>query len=460
MGDPRVTDPPPSAADDRELAVLNLSAGSFSLEDLLGHFDYPLPDEIDPAKRQVLTEGMSTSEKVAMATKQLASLHETRHLHDALGTYAGITFFLTHMEMLRQFAASGVVMAARGQSWPFPFLGKDYDSLPAVGKQFIRLAIRVLPVARRFRGDLPSLILDLDEVPEPLPHVAFMKEDLTNSPFVAFPSQIRAGAALNVPRIQCIPLAFDAILEGNAQAFQRSAIKFLWGDAVADTAFFLLGATINPRDPISRAPTYNVTDLMISRYLRNNGFETFWRQTVLALSDRALAGGWLRLNPASDDTYDVEMACAGGAFLEELQACTLQALVDGDIPPYPVNEGYVALRDELASLLDEPAEGLPPLKDIQLLRNWTLRSIILPLLDARIQTEGRLLADFECYYKHFLTLPPGGSGRLVPGAVDQPTASRPPGWCIDTLLPSCKWGRRFLRYHRLGVHGQLQGLHC
>jgi hypothetical protein len=236
---------------------------------------------------------------------------------------------------------------------------------------------------------------------------------------------------------------------------------------VALKTFMLLGiSSYEPGSP--RAVGYNVSDLMVTRFLENHGQrkKTFPRKSVLTLADRALTAGCFAVLDApgpGGQTISLMMSCPGIAFAEDLEEVGPDAIRSGTVPPAALDR-YAELRDFFATVPvpQDHATGLAPaLAEIELLYRWIVHEIIVPLLEARLTTSGRLLADYDCYLERFLSLPPVPFTVGVDGVV---RTTAPPriqtAWLrvamMDRLMTQPVQGEPVLRCPR--AHAQLPGL--
>jgi hypothetical protein len=426
--------------------------GAFHLDALLVRLNVDPLAHLDLARvAGFRAKDPSVWEKVSFALSQTAAAHEARHLHDAFGTRAGINLFLARFSVLQDFVKVGASLTAIGRQWPLPVTRAKNDDLPDFAWKFLKHALDVKLVCSRFEGEMPSVIMPVEDLPDPLPHVSRLRESRLGTVVWAFPAQaIRfLPSGEEVPAIQHVPLAFNALLEGNAQAIQRTFIETTWGPEVAGLAFLRGGETHRAPGEADYAPTYNVSDLMVSRFMRNKGGGAFPRRALLALADHALTAG-IQITRGPAGSREVGLACAGEAFvdlLEEVGADAIQA----DNVPTPHDAAYRQLRDHFAAtrpfetadadiardferLVDQmpetrrfvasTAELAGPSADVEVLYRWVAREVITPLLDARLETSHRVFSDLlvwgEWYAKR---LPPPPFRTLADGTT---VSSAPP----------------------------------
>jgi hypothetical protein len=400
--------------------IVDRQHGSFHLELLIGHFGSSSREYLSRHQiRSLQASRVELKKQADLALAQLAPLHEARHFHDAFGTRAGISLFLTRMFLLREFVSASVGLMASGRDWPFPITSAKQEDLPKSAWSFLARSCKIYQALGRFRGEIPAIYPGTEtKLPEPLPYVVWLKENRLDSRVAAVPAQVLRGKdGAVIPDVQFAPIGFDVLLEGSAQALQRNLIENLWGREVAETAFTLTNISGHQRDadPISpperdsqssaltapaSVPKYNLTDLMISRYVG----QTFSRKSVIALTDRALSESFIGVNEAGE----IRMTCPGVEFADSLPEIGSEAIVAGDIPPPPSAQYYVELRKSIrmTAPLEALGNDLPQaLHDIETMSRWVAHEIILPMLDARLATSGKLLSDPKCYFDNLPTLP-------------------------------------------------------
>jgi len=385
------------------------SFGAFYPDALMVQLEVDPKEHLDPERTKAFRAGNpSIEDQVNYALAQVAVAHEQRHFHDAFGTRAGIMLFLAKFSVLQDFAKLTAYLTSRRIGWPLPIKKAKQADLPDEAWRFIQHAVNVKLACSRFHGDLPSVFGDDTNVPDPLPHYSQLKEDRLNTIVHAFPARVvRVSSAGTIAAIQHIPLAYGAILEGNAQVIQRTWLETLWGPEVAQRAFLLTGMTVRELSKAPFAPTYNVSDLMVTRYLQNNGIASFPRQALLALADHALADAAVVIKKTADGTRSVGVQCVGQSFVEFLNELGPKAIVEGKIPT-PRDEGHLKLRDFFAGVgsVDAADREFPGmLADIEVLFRWVALNVVAPLLSARLETKHLMFSDLGVWLGRFARLP-------------------------------------------------------
>jgi hypothetical protein len=398
-----------SASSSDPAPAISRTFGSFHAEALIRRLDvdpleYMVPERIAAFRKR----GPSIDEQREFAQAQMAIFHEDRHLHDAFGTRAGISLFLMRMFILQEFTRTGLQLRHEKKRWPLPVTQGDGAALSGDVLKFVRLALAAKRAGRRFQAT-PAINQNLEEMPHPLPHVSQLQEDDLKSMVYAFPARtqaVRSDGSVH-PGLLHIPLAFDAILEGNAQALQRDCVEMMWGAEVAHSLFTLSGATFRKIGEAGQPPTYNVTDLMVSRFVANAGQPKFPRAAVMKLSDHALSEAMVSVGWGPDGNVQTQLLCPGHAFVNMLKTVGPSAINAGDVPA-PLDEGYKALRDQLANLPNwETLDACHPrpLSDVQILYHWVASNIIVPLLDERLKTGHRVFSDPQLWLERFPAMP-------------------------------------------------------
>ena len=388
---------------------LGRSYGSFHAEALLQRLDVDPLEYINPERIAAFKKkGPSIDEQRDFAMSQMAVLHEERHFHDAFGTRAGISLFLMRTYVLDEFARTGLKLQKEKKRWPLPLTKPGNAALTGDVLKFVRLALAARSAGQRFQAT-PAITQEATDLPNPLPHVSRLQENDLKTTVYAFPARTAAkrGDGTTHPGLTHIPIALDAVMEGIAQAIQRSYAEVMWGDEVADSLFLLAGATLREIGTAGQPATYNATDLMVSRFLQNAGSPGFARTTLLKLSDHALGEGLVSVSWGADGNVQTQLVCPGHAFVDSLETLGAPAIKAGAVPA-PANETYAEIRKNLASL--PPWESVDakyprPLSDVLILRNWVASTIIVPLLDQRLETDHQVFSDWEVWFGRYGSLP-------------------------------------------------------
>jgi hypothetical protein len=257
-------------------------------------------DELD----DFLRDNPDPDVRVHRAISDLAFIHEFRHFHDCFGTHAGVSLFFLHVDTVLRFLDTCRTLAEKKITWKLPLadwlLQRD---CPDEVRAFAHMAFRRTRVRAAFMGSV---------VPPPLegkivaPYVEFRVPGVRGS-FPAYPLDggiILAGAT--APFWPVVPLGFECLIEGSAQAIQRTLLESVWPKDVAERAWtamtrFELPAGHAPEELLSEATgrvlPYNITDYMVTRHVRTRcGRESFERDMLLFLSDEVL----MRASIASD----------------------------------------------------------------------------------------------------------------------------------------------------------------
>jgi hypothetical protein len=399
--------------------------GAFHLDWLLMQLEVDPKEYLDQERfRSFKSSATDVNKKVEFALGQAAFVHETRHFHDVFGTRSGINLFLAKFHLLQEFVRRAPIFAKK--AWALPVTKASFTDMDPEAWRFLNYALDVKRVCRRFQCQLLPSPITNEVPPDPLPYVSRLREESFGTIVYAFPARVTflTPEHKQIPAIQHIPIAFDALLEGNAQAIQRSMVEMLWDNEVASHMFALTGVSIRqPGAQLGYAPTYNATDLMVTRYLEHASGKIvqFPRNAVLALTDHALTAA-IEITENTDGTRTVSLECPGHSFVNLLEDTGPEAIRAGQIEP-PLDEGYRALRDFYAAVssfetVDDTMSG--PAADIEVLFRWIARNVIAPLLSARLSTHHKVFSDIYLWMSQLPSLP------------QVPFRIRPDGSCISS----------------------------
>jgi hypothetical protein len=374
----------------------------------LGQDSLPF-DEIE--LQRFIEASPGVEEQLHSALEEIAILHEFRHFHDCFGTIAGISLFDSHIARLMAFAEICARLQRDAVSMRLPFLDWAKDrNCPDYVKVFIDRLQKGAYLERIFMGaiDVPRIpgIDDRSWVELPFPH--------GNGLLPAFPMAMRTGYETPDGNLHLdpggstkfVPIGFEALIEGNAQALQRSIIEGRWPTAVSKLFWNKTvvirgskGESLEDRPPLP----YNVTDLLVSKFLRTkHGIEQFPRAWITKLADRALMIGHAPIH-ASQQT----MIQPGGVFVTLLEEATWNADKSQIETTASMNSGEIAkLIDRItASVVAVPKSAASLGAIVQRMRSYVFDEIVIPLLKLRLEIGDILFCDHNVYLSNFRRLP-------------------------------------------------------
>lgn len=384
------------------LAVHVPTFGDLDTEDALKRF---LEGEPDPDTR------------LHIAMQHVVASHELRHFHDCFGTSSGALLFLTHMARLRSFvdvckrlSDDGLVLRLPLNAWA------QEPDCPSYVTSFYRRLRTDIYRQGIFEGAFhiaPQITVD-----------ECVWQDFIAPPRVripAFPLHIAWGILEDkVPgigrsgiRVHWVPIGFDTLVEGNAQALQAKVLRSMWPkDIIAEfEAAQTQGITyfddedeldLNETTGVLAQP-YRITDLLLSKHLRANGINEFPLEWLLHLTDCALMDGYM---PSFAEAG--EISPPGGLFV---------ALMDRTVWPKATSEALklpTLSAEKLQSVRSTIADCAMPEKItnyhsaygvLDYISSYVRHKIIAPLFDFRIKYGGEIFYDLEKYMTHVLEFP-------------------------------------------------------
>ena len=213
------------------------------------------------------------------------------------------------------------------------------------------------------------------------------------------------------------PISLVALIEGNAQAIQRSLSEAELPDVAGQftppkSEHRLIEGLEQDQSEIvaSLIQPYNVTDFMLSKYLRLRGRPSFERKSLICLTDITLSS--CGIVPRSEDDLGLpqsfEMTEVGQGFVSRMESFPIERLASGDIKYPPVL--LKAYANFLAGVLDFPKPHEIDYKGnllspLNLLESIFRHNVIAPLLQARLDTNHEIFHSVVEYLRRFSSLP-------------------------------------------------------
>jgi hypothetical protein len=373
-------------------------------EDVLGLFEPFLlqafvrvsPSLVDKPLNRI-GKALSTDEGVKYALARYTVIHELRHFHEVFGSLCGASLFFAHMSMLQSFAAVVEMTKRTDEVWTLPFPAWSRKS------KFKEIYIDCLTGWERFEYDTARLLTAFRPFAAWREHpddwVVDVATDLGGGHVPAFP--LTLGIPEMGPRRFTVyyPVSLRTILEGSAQALQRAMAEAecppevasalipeqfsmtTYASSLEATSIETIASTILP---------YNITDLMLSKYLRGKGYPRFERDAIMQVADLALnTAGIFPVENDIGTPVDFAVQEVGKALVAQVQGAPVQRLATANLE-FP--EVYTsALRGFLRDVRDWPRPAdieyrgdlMSPLRMIE---GIVRHEIIVPLLEARLKT--------------------------------------------------------------------------
>jgi len=357
--------------------------------------------------------GGSFEERVVRAMTTAAYFHEMRHFHDCFGTFAGVTLFLNYLHVMELFLRACRALRRSNSYWRVPV--SKWISETACPKE-VGLAFREYQRARQLRllflGNvaLPSEAGETDEIARlfvPTGGIA----DTNDFAFPAFPMHFeRYVKGRPARRVGFAPLGFEALIEGNAQALQRSIIASWWGGEVAGEVMQrmrLVELSSEHDDP--EPSVYLATDFMLTRLLRQRGIAEFQQSLILDLTDAALMNSCLFsfIEESSDADLRTKTIYVhpGRRMLRQIeQFVPSEDVTKGTPPSAQGSDALWKLVEDAPSVETLLAvSGQRPVTEV--VRSLVLHKIVEPLLDIRRRSGERAFRTSDGYMEYMLEMP-------------------------------------------------------
>ncbi|UGY28923.1 hypothetical protein HU675_0020325 [Bradyrhizobium septentrionale] len=375
----------------------------------------------DIKSEQQLEELLAQSQDGApldSAMRDIVIFHEYRHFHDCFGTSAGFFLFLNYTQRLRAFLHVCRRLREEGVEFRFPF-GEwiQQGDCPAYVKEFYRqLAVGTfyrlifdgtceLPPQRGEDGEAWRDFLirfGLDSIHIPAFPLTFGVQD---------PDEPEGLS----PVVHWVPLGFNVLIEGNAQALQRYLLVSNFSEAtdreleIAQTwhvSHQPIDAKLDHLDiTAGMVEPYRITDLLLSKYLRKHHekIEKFPRSWITHLTDLALMA-----SPMESFGEKTRSMPPGGRFVQMIELTKWPDSAEGS-PEFPSSfsrDDLIAIRDTLRDCgRPEEITEQSVFSPVEYIARYARHHIIAPILDLRIQYGNEIFSDFELYLSKFSEFP-------------------------------------------------------
>jgi hypothetical protein len=362
--------------------------------------------------------GDKPEEEFEKVMQELAYQHEIRHFHDCFGTLGGISMFLSYVCDLREFGEINFWLRERHLSWRLPLNAWVHQKdCPLKVKKFYWLSLSRRFHRDLFLGALPTFAYDGSteapwewiKIDPPCP----MHEEAPSIP--AFPMQVRQSEQGNreIVSTYLYPLSLSTLLEGNAQAIQRTLLETKWPHLAKEYWRRMTERNVN-KTADSKGSTqaglwllpYNVTDYLLTKYFeQRRGSPLFPISLILKVTDAALMTS---LAPSCHWPYEKIHRHSGTAFVDVLGATNWKGDLDKVTISTPISSSelkdIVSVWKATIPEMDSPRIKHP----IDVIESYVIHRIVIPLLDLRVRYGGSVFSDHECYMKHFdeFPLPP------------------------------------------------------
>jgi len=356
------------------------------------------------------------------AMNDVTILHEFRHFHDAFGTLAGFSLFLDYMQIVAGFHRVCGYLANKKMRWKLPVSAwVQAPDCPNEVKEIFTAYRHGRFLRQVFLGsfELPIETGSSDEVAAKF--VFTPSKVFPDLWFPAYPSNLSAvhqASGITEAKVAWRPIGFEALLEGNAQALQRTMIEQFWGRDVADRVWAKMTTHVAPDGSLQADDLgpYLTTDFFFTRFLqRGFGVETFHRDLILDITDAALMDSALLTQRVMTDrgpAFEKIFRQPGRSLVERTSRIkwTGEARPSSGAPASSSIDGVDAVKrmeNLIAQIppwdaLARRARSVPP---TEALLSFAAHKIVHPLLQIRREQGDGPFRTLEGYLRYFTQFP-------------------------------------------------------
>lgn len=366
-------------------------------------------EEMKVAMKSFLATTPDKTDKDENVLTVSAYLHEMRHFFDCFGTYAGCNMFELNRLVAQEFVTVCLELSEKNIRWELPI--NEWikrGTSPAIVETFFNKALSI-------RNELALYKRPFEPFPREGSNNSHVQTFNTDEGLKvkAFPAHYKSLITKKSGHF-LMPIGFETIIEGNAQAVQRSYLNE-FQPSNDELLLTRLLKSENGELPIPNS--YNVIDHLITRYIRNHGFKNFNRDTSLKLADMSL--GLVNINllqTESDFNFKIEKPDL--VFYDLLETFDISELVSGiDYPEefMLIYSKYLEQLSKIPSWRELEKETHSPLVAIETIWRYVVHNIIIPLIQVRLNSNHSAFGTYDGFIKlfnenklpHFLAVPSG-----------------------------------------------------
>lgn len=376
------------------------------------------------------------------ALSSVTYFHEMRHLHDVFGTIGGMGVFFSWLSLARQFVRVLGEIHRAGKKWRLPWnLWVQRKDCPSAVREFMHRAQVVGCALRAYTGVSCDVLADSKDL-RPTDVYAWRQMKSFELRYPVYNYRWKLGDEV---KSTAVPVGLNCLLEGSAHAMQRALLS-IWPQEIQDAVHSRLyaNARIRPGDAevvsqgvagllikrrtvknrthsddvdVEPAP-YNITDLLITRFLERQEGKYYSRGSLLALTDYALMHGHILLKSKRGASHDQTQIFGSICHPGEVFVNKLESLSRAEIEKntHPLAEP----KDIVSGLLDTmakspvPAQIMDVVKGVgalslgtcvELMDSIVRHDIIVPLFRLRLKYGDRVFREEVEYVKRLEEFP-------------------------------------------------------
>lgn len=372
------------------------------------------PEVLSPRQARKYGKSHSENEQIDRALRDTVLLHELRHFHDCFGTLAGLSLFECHMSRVTAFLSVCSQLFNDGKYLQLPLT--DWITTPEC-PEYVKLFVSRLATNAKLEAVFSGRV-QLPVSPGPADDIYRIFEISPGVRVPAFPLQIRTATLFEEEgyppeftghETHWVPIGFEQLIEGNAQALQRTYLEAVW-PRISEAIWrdmtqreVLPGQEADERQRFARSP-YNVTDFLLSKYLyRQHNIRPFHRARLLELTDRALTLGHCARHAGKQN-----MRNPGGEFVLMMEAADWSRGTKRKVSQSRM--GVDALKGIIdAYAAETPLPGPTDRPNIRTsadyIWNYAIHEIALPLLRLKLKRGDELFFEPKTYMRNYPSYP-------------------------------------------------------
>jgi hypothetical protein len=358
---------------------------------VFGNFDFRIPVVFINNTKEELSSEMNRMGELGVYAKELniltktSGVHEIRHFFDFFGTFSGISIWFEYINMLQEFVSFSENLYKNGLKWSQIM---NQSKAPKVVLRYKSFQEAIKKYKSPFSPFRVKNIVD--------DNYYVLVSDKIYGEVKAYAHSILINIIKEEVSHEIHPIGFEALLEGNAYAVQRN-----FGQT---DDLMLKRMTLKERTLAS----YNLTDLLISKYIRKYGKQFYNRDSILGITDLALSElGILHHYVPIENVSGYEIVGRLDVlFVDFLEKQPIDNILSGKIN-YPDEitikyQNFVNFFKSQPNIICEIDVIESPKMSLEIVKSFVIHNIIVPILEERLRSKHTAFSTSEGFYNMWL----------------------------------------------------------